>query len=474
VRIPKTSVRTTWRADWLIEFGMALVALAFLMREVIFAAVGAGILLALASLGFIFHWKVGILRRELHVVQHLSKTKVFLGDSVEGELTIRNRSRLAAQILVVQPVLKKTLDFRVTPSFSRMLRPGTTSSSEFAIVPLARGRFQISGFTLTFTDARGLFRDKVTYPQTNWVDVYPGMRTQAPLTSLRLYGGSSEISRKARTGVDYAGIREYMPGDEYHRIEWKATARLRTLMVKEFHPETRAMLQILIDAGRTMQEQSYVGTKLDEALAISQLLVESAVGSADRVGILVYDESRIVKAVKPERAEQQLARLRELALTLPPQVLGEKPAGQAPAPFWNGEKGPPRVEPLATFIRLLRLKLGSSYGKTGMYKALEQATTANIDSVIILTDLLTNNEVLLKSASTGRERTGRIVVAQIGAPWRLSDILEEAYLEYLDNSRTRRALQHLGLTVFDVRPERLIETIALHVSKGVAAVQPSQ
>ena len=467
MKIPKTSIQTAWRADWLAEFGIALVALVLLTREIMFAAVGAGILLALASLGLIFHRRLGILRKELHVAQRLSKTKVFLGDSIDGELTIRNGSQLDAHILAVQPVLEKSLTFRMSSSFDELLRPGTASSSKFTITPLARGRFQMSGFTLTFTDARGLFTGEVKYAQADWVEVYPGMKTQAPLTPLRLYGGSPEIFRRASTGTDYAGTREYVPGDDYHRIEWKATARLRTLMVKEFHPETHAMLQILIDAGRTMQEQSYVGTRLDEALAISQLLVQSAMGSADRVGILVYDESRIVKAVKPERAEQQLASLREVALSLLPQVPGEKPARQAPAPFWNGEKGPPRVEPLATFIRLLRLKLGSSYGKTGMYKALEQATTVDLDSVIILTDLLTNNEVLLKSASTWRERAN-IIVAQIGAPWRLCVSLEDAYAAYDKNSRILKHLQHVGLAVFDVRPQILVDKI------GGALLMPRQ
>jgi len=467
VRIPKTSIQTSWRADWLVEFSIALIALAFLAREIIFAVVGAGMLLALASLGLLFHRGLEILRRELDVVERLPKARTFLGINLEGDLTIRNGSRLAARILAVRPVVEEGLSVKLSPSFDQVLRPDTASSSKFEITSLKSGRFRISGFTLAFTDSRGLFTGEVNYEQDDWVEVYPGVRTKVPITPLRLYGGSPEVFRKGPAGIDYAGVRQYAPGDEYHRVEWKATARLRTLMVKEFHPETQTTLQILIDAGRTMHEQSYVGTRLDEALAISQLLVESAMGSADRIGILVYEESRIVKAVKPERAEQQLASLRELALSLLPQAPREKTARQARAPFWNGEKGPPGVEPLATFIRLLRLKLDSSYRKTGMYKALEQATTANPDSVIILTDLLTDNEVLLKSASIWRERAD-IIVAQIGAPWRSCVSLEDAYAAHDRNSRILKHLQHVGLAVFDVRPEILLGEI------GGALLMPRQ
>jgi uncharacterized protein (DUF58 family) len=244
---------------------------------------------------------------------------VILGDSIEGDLTIRNESRLAAQVIAVAPVVDKGLSFKLSSSSNQLLRPDTTSSSKFEITSLKSGRFQVSGFTLTFTDARGLFTGEVNYEQGDWVEVYPGVRTKVPVTPLRLYGGSPEIFRKAATGMDYAGIRQYAPGDEYHRVEWKATARLRTLMVEEFHPETQTTLQILIDTGRTMHQQSYVGTKLDEALAVASLLTESAVGSAKSIGIWVYNETEIVKAMGPTVPEQQLVGLRKLTLTLPAQ-----------------------------------------------------------------------------------------------------------------------------------------------------------
>ena len=297
------------------------------------------------------------------------------------------------------------------------------------------------------------------------------MRTQAPLTPLRLYGGSPEIFRRASTGTDYTGTREYVPGDEYHRIEWKATARLRTLMVKEFHPETHAMLQILIDAGRTMHQESYVGTRLDEALAVAQLLVESAVGSGTRVGISVYNETEIVRTIKPAIAEDQLVSLRELALALRAQAGSEKPATYVPSPQPSGRPKLPAGERLgsggtmvARFVRLLRLQLGLAHPKTGVHKA---ARTSFGQFLIVLTDLQANNDALLEAASTQREQ-GRTIVAQINAAWRLSSSLEDAYAEYRSNSRNLQRLRKLGLVVFDVRPERLVENIARHVGKGIS------
>jgi uncharacterized protein (DUF58 family) len=474
VRIPKTPIQTSWRADWLIEFSIALVALAFLAREVIFAVVGAGILLALASLGRLFHRELEILRRELNVAERLPKARMFLGDNLEGDLTIRNGSRLAARILAVRPVVEEGLSVKLSPSFDQVLPPNSASSSKFEITSLKSGRFRISGFRLAFTDSRGLFTGEVNYEQADWVEVYPSVRTKAPITPLRLYGGGPEIFRKGPAGMDYAGVRQYTPGDEYHRVEWKATARLRKLMVKEFHPETQSTLQILIDAGKTMRQQSYVGTKLDEALAVAQLLIESAIGSGNRVGIRVYNETRIVEQVERALAEEQSVGVRELALALQSEVTSKKSAPRV-ARAQSSLRRTPDVAlggRLAMFGRLLRLKVASGYRETGIYKALAEGTRMSLGAFfLILTDLQTNNDALLEALATRRERW-RAIVVQIGPAWRLSRSLEEAYAGFESNSRTIRSLQQLGLTVFDLRPETLVKTVAQDITKGVSGYRP--
>ena len=470
MKISKAAIRTTWRADFLVELSMALVALAFLVREVIFAAVGAGILLAWATLAILFHQRLGILRRELRVAQRLSKTRTFLGNSVEGELTIRNGSSLAVAILAVQPILEKALNFRVSSSLSRVLRPGTTSALKFAITPVASGRFQMSGFTLTLTDTRGLFTGEVKHAQVEWVEVHPATRRQAALTPLRLYGGSLDVFRKVPTGTDYAGIREYASGDEYHRVEWKASARLRTLMVREFHPEAQTVLQILIDTGKTMHRQSYVGTRLDEALAVAGLVTESAAASRTPVGIWAYDENELLKVMKPAMAIEQVLRLRELSVALDMRNEGgEQSASPFPPRTLLARSFMPSGERVAAFVRLLRIRLGMVHRETGAYKALtEAARIGRPGIVVVLTDLETDTEALLEAASIRQKRGAQTIIAQIAAAWRLSDDLELAYAEYERNGRILRDMQRLGLTVFDLRPETLVEAIVQETSKSVA------
>ncbi len=463
MRIPGTSFRTTWRTDWLSEFSAALILLGSLFREELFTIVGAAVLLILAGLGFSFHRRLKILRKTLHVEQRLMNSRASLIRSIEGELRISNDSKFPALIASVEGTFDKALRLVLRPSFAHELLPQATLGSKFAIRPVARGRFRIFGWTLRLLDPRRLFVGEVTSSEESLIEVYPVIESKGPLTPLALYGESAGIFRKSHSGADYAGTREYAPGDEYGKVEWKATARLGRVMVKEFHPETQTALQILIDAGRTMSERSYVGTRLDEALAVARLLTDSTVGSETNVGIWVYNETEIVKAMPSASAEEQLLNLRTLALTIRSEEAVERhvtPIGPTRATWWRTRRVP-GLEGLAAFMRLL----GLGYRRTGLYKALAEAMGTNPKSpVILLTDLQTNNDSLAEAAAMELER-GPTLVAQIGASWRFSEDLEEAYVMYQTNSRIMTSLERSGLTAFDLRPEILVEVVSRELDK---------
>ena len=463
MRFPRTSVRATWRAKWLGELSIALVVLGIVTREIVFVVVGTGILLVLGTLGLVFHHRLGTLRKELHVTAHLPKRRVLLGDTAELELTVRNDTAVDANILAAQPLAEDSLSFRLSP-FLESVRPGTSVGSRVVVVPHARGRFQISGYMLKLGDARHLFTGEFMVSCIDWLEVYPSMRAWMPVTPLALYGGREEVSRRTPMGTNYAGIREYSSGDEYHRIEWKATARLRKLMVKEFHPETQVTLQILIDVGTMMHQQSYVGTRLDEAFAVSWLLADLAVGSGQQVGLWLFNETEIVKAIEPAKAKEQLNKFASLALA-PEAQPGEGLAAHA-TPRTSSSLpalGQLLGKRMTDFLRALNLNLSSGYRKTGMYKALTEARRTALEGFfIILTNPRTMNEDIW-TASTPLERN-RVILALIGAPWRLSSSLEKAYGEYQKASRAVQHMQQFGLTILDLRPERLIEAIVRHIS----------
>jgi uncharacterized protein (DUF58 family) len=130
-------------------------------------------------------------------------------------------------------------------------------------------------------------------------------------------------------------------------------------MVKEFHPETHEVLQILIDAGRTMHQESCIGTRLDEAFAVTKLITKPIAGSNSRVGIWIYDETGIVRAFEPALPDQQLIALQELLLEFETRNLLEGPATPVQPLRVSLRKAPDFLygERVVVFLWLLKLRI---------------------------------------------------------------------------------------------------------------------
>jgi uncharacterized protein (DUF58 family) len=473
MKIPRTSIQTTWKSDWLLEFGIIIAILGGLTREIMtLSTVGIGIILTLVTLGTGFARSLARLRNGLFMQTRLSRRNVFLGDSVQGELLLRNDSKTLGHILDIGVVPGKELSIELeSRAFQgRLLPPRTVLRSRLTIRPLTRGRHQILGFMLTFTDRRSLFEAQVEHVGLEWLEVHPRVGKMEPLTPLALYGSNADVVRKTRSGVDFAGIREYAPGDEYHRVEWKATARLRVPMVKEFHPETQFSVALLIDGGRTMQQRSYVGSRLDEAMAVTQLLLESTVKTGHEVGVWVYDGSRILTRLEPAQAEEQLPRFRALTLRITANQKGEEgfvttrritsPLSKIAAIQLDAH--------VAVFIQLLKARLRLDVRKSGAYKALTEATSLGTPSLaIILSDLQMGVNAIIED-HLQQKITRKVVVAQIGSAWRFKQNLEDAYLEQRANERLLRELRHRRIEAFDVRPEEMLEVVNTSMREPLA------
>ncbi len=97
-----TFPETTWKAKWLVEFGIGLVALGLLTRELILAVIGGAVVFVLLVQALAFHRKVRALQTALRLSVTLSKRRATLGESIEGELEITHEAKVTARVLNFQ------------------------------------------------------------------------------------------------------------------------------------------------------------------------------------------------------------------------------------------------------------------------------------------------------------------------------------------------------------------------------------
>jgi uncharacterized protein (DUF58 family) len=104
-------------------------------------------------------------------------------------------------------------------------------------------------------------------------------------------------ARQFGCGTEFDSLYHFRAGDDLRRIDWRATARQRALVVRRFQIERHRDVMIIIDRGRLMGTDCGRGTKLDCAVDAALNLARVALHSGDRCGVATYD--RIVRGFLP-------------------------------------------------------------------------------------------------------------------------------------------------------------------------------
>ena len=127
-------------------------------------------------------------------------------------------------------------------------------------------------------------------------------------------------------GIEFAGVREYLRGDDVRAIDWNVTARLSKPFVKVFNEERELQILLIIDRSVSMQEGSKNKSRLETASEIAALLALSAERNSNPVGA-VFFSGDIEFAVPPKNSQNQtlllLSRLDEPPATSRGTALAE-------------------------------------------------------------------------------------------------------------------------------------------------------
>lgn len=228
-------------------------------------------------------------------VERTVPKRALLGEQVQTELRLRNtgarvlhgRVRDAWQPTAGAPDDRLAVD--IPPGESRELR--------IPLLPRRRGELS-SGFVVLRSagplrlagrqgriDARGVVR--VLPPFTS--------RKHLPsrLARLRELDGNTSVQVRGQ-GTEFDSLREYVRGDDVRSIDWRATARSSTTMLRTWRPERDRHVVILIDTGRTAAARVGDGVRLDAAMEAALLLAALATRAGDHTHLIMFD--RVVRA----------------------------------------------------------------------------------------------------------------------------------------------------------------------------------
>jgi uncharacterized protein (DUF58 family) len=186
------------------------------------------------------------------------------------------------------------------------LRPHSQSAGRLTLRALQAGQWTIHGAAVRVWDALGLYTIEAYFPSTLGLKVLPRPQPRVALMASKLHGAAGEERIGAHTlrrrglGGELRELREYVPGDPFKLIAWKASARapFGRPLVRELEREMLLVHYILLDIGATMREGRPGQWKLDHALELCLGYAATALADGDRVGFIAFD-GELYSQIKP-------------------------------------------------------------------------------------------------------------------------------------------------------------------------------
>lgn len=122
-----------------------------------------------------------------------------------------------------------------------------------------------------------------------------------------LFGGEYQSVFKGQ-GIEFADVREYIPGDDIRSIDWNVTARSDKAFIKKYVEERELTVIFAVDMSGSQQFGSSYKLKSEIAAEITALLSFSAVKNHDKTGLLIFTDS-VEKFVPVKKGKTHVLRV---------------------------------------------------------------------------------------------------------------------------------------------------------------------
>ena len=244
---------------------------------------------------------------DIQVVRTLSADNLYKGDDLYVELEITNPSWRRTQQLEIYDNVPHEMKLRSGLNYMRVnLGPGETTRVRYVLRCPLRGHYSIGPISIRYRDSFNLFSQEMYVDHRSDLIVFPQVREieEALVRSRtpKMYTGATTL-RTPGPGTEFFSLREYVPGDPFKIINWKAFARTGQLIVNEKCRDAVTDVFILVDS----RDISRIGTVLKNPLEVGTVAAASLasyfIKRRDSVALAVYDDR--LSFLPPDTGDKQ-------------------------------------------------------------------------------------------------------------------------------------------------------------------------
>lgn len=252
-------------------------------------------------------------RRRSFFASRKMMDKLSNGDENAIQIIIKNSFAFPVKVKIIDE-LPFQFQSRKTEFFSS-LEKGEKKIIQYHVRPVKRGEYHFGAVNVFATSPIGFIQRRFKFSQDITVPVYPSfiqMRKYELLAiSNRLTEAGVKKVRKFGMNREFEQIKEYVQGDDYRTINWKATARRSRLMVNQYEDEKSQQVYSLIDMGRVMRMPFNGMTLLDYAINASLVISNIAMNKHDKAGVVTFSH-KVQSVLAADRKTNHLQKILEL------------------------------------------------------------------------------------------------------------------------------------------------------------------
>ena len=183
----------------------------------------------------------------------------------------------------------------------------------YPLRPLTRGLYQFGRLNLFLRSLMGLVERRYQVAEAQEVAVYPSILEMKSF-ELKSYAatGTLGIKRIRRLGhsFEFEQIKEYVRGDDFQSINWKATSRSSKLMVNHYQDERSQQVYCVVDKSRAMKMPFNGLSLLEYAINTSLVISNTTLNKQDRAGLITFSH-QVDSIIKADRKRAQLRTIME-------------------------------------------------------------------------------------------------------------------------------------------------------------------
>lgn len=206
--------------------------------------------------------------------------------------TIHNLSPMRLQVQVLDE-LPDQLQLR-SFTLNMQLKPAEQMVHKHPFRPVERGEYKFGNLYVFVSSLVGFVQRRIVITGPQVVGVYPSIAEMKKheIKSFNRSTNEQGIKKLRRIGHSYEfeQIKNYVQGDDYRSVNWKATGRRSDLMVNQYEDEKAQSIYTVIDKSRVMKMPFGGLSLLDYAINTSLVLSNVALNRQDKAGLVTFSD----------------------------------------------------------------------------------------------------------------------------------------------------------------------------------------